>query len=468
MRFIPAVLALLVFSSSVADVSSTSYQDTWQRYAHELLRDSIAFKSVRGEQQVVPLIEFLAQRFVDAGFGQDDISLLPLDSDGEPVASLVVRYRGTSSSKRPILFVAHVDVVPAAAEWDRDPFVLTEANGRYWGRGVLDDKFASTILTTNFVRLKHDGFVPERDLIIAFTGDEESRMRSIKSLTEDHLELINAEFAFNLDAGAGRLNENFQPVATFLQFAEKMYLSFEITARNPGGHSSKPTPDNAIADLAKAITAIHEFDFPVRSSKETRAYFAMMGERTEGELGAAMRRFANDPYDAKAADFLKSQPEQIGITRTTCVPTMLSGGHVENALPESASVIVNCRVYPGVSVDEIQQTLVAVIDNPEIEIAPVEEYLPAPASEIDDRVYPLIDAAMPEKYAGVPIVPFMAPYATDGLFLRRAGIPTYGLYGLFLQDGEDRSHSSNESLPIDRFYDALAFWHRLMQSSARL
>jgi acetylornithine deacetylase/succinyl-diaminopimelate desuccinylase-like protein len=451
-----------------ADVSSADYTDPWQVYAHELLRDSVAFKSVRGEKQVVPLVEFLAQKFRDAGFPDEDVHVLPLDSDGEPVASLVVRYRGSSTSKRPILFVAHTDVVVTAEDWERDPFVLTEDAGNYWGRGVLDDKFATTILTTNFARLKSEGFVPERDLIIAFTGDEETRMLSTKSLTQDHFELVDAEFAFNIDAGTGRLSEDFKPIATFLQFAEKMYVSFRVTARNPGGHSSKPAPDNAIADLARAITAIHNFDFPVRSSNETRTYFAEMGKLTEGELGEAMRRFAADPYDQVAADFLKSQPEQVGVTRTTCVPTLLSGGHAENALPESATLTVNCRVYPGVSVAEVKQVLQEVVDDPAIEISAVEEFLPAPPSVIRNDIYPLIDAAMPEQFAGVPIVPFMAPYATDGIYFRRAGIPTYGLYGMFLRDGEDRSHSSNESLPIDRFYGALDFWYQLTQSSSAL
>ncbi len=468
MRQFVLIFTLFLSTQLSAEITSAEYTDPWQVYAHDLLRDSVAFKSVRGEKQVVPLVEFLAQKYIDAGFPDEDVHILPLDSDGEPVATLVVRYRGSSTSKRPVLFLAHTDVVVAAGEWERDPFVLTEEAGYYWGRGVLDDKFATTILTTNFARLKAEGFVPERDLILAFTGDEETRMWSTRSLTEDNFELINAEFAFNLDAGAGRISADFKPIATFLQFAEKMYISFEVTARNPGGHSSKPTLDNAIADLAKAITAIHDYDFPVRSNNETRTYFAEMGKLTDGELGDAMRRFAADPYDQAAADFLKGQPEQVGITRTTCVPTLLSGGHAENALPESATLTVNCRVYPGVSVAEVKQTLQDVIDDPAIEVSAVDEYSLSPASVIRDDIYPLIDAAMPEQYSGVPIVPFMAPYTTDGVYFRRAGIPTYGLFGMFLRDEEDQSHSSNESLPIDRFYEALAFWYRLTQSSSAL
>jgi len=468
MRTCYALLALLFTPPLFAQASSTDYTDSWQVYAYELLRDSVAFKSVRGEKQVVPLVEYLAQQFADAGFPENDIHVLPIDSDGEPVASLVVRYRGSDTNKLPILFLAHADVVAADGDWDRDPFVLTEDDGRYWGRGVLDDKFATTILTANFVRLRKEGFVPERDLVLAFTGDEETRMISTRSLTEEHIDLINAEFAFNLDAGAGRLNQDNEPIATLLQFAEKLYASFEIIARCPGGHSSKPMPKNAIADIASATRAIFEFDFPVQSNDETRAYFAEMGKLTDGELGAAMRRFAENPHDTMAADYLKSQPEQVGMTRTTCVPTLINGGHAENALPESAMLTVNCRVYPGVSTEEVTQTLIEVVNNAELEVKLVEQYHASPPSVIHDDIYPLIDNAMPEKYAGVPIIPFLAPYGTDGVYLRRAGIPTYGLYGLFLRDGDDRSHSSNESLPIDGFYDALGFWYRMMQSASAL
>ena len=464
-----AVVVTLVFSSpAVAEISSADYSDDWQVHAHELLQESVSFKTVKGEKQVVPYTEFLAEKFIDAGFPQDDVKILRMDSEGEPVATLVVRYRGTSNSKRPILFAGHTDVVPAPGEWTHDPFVLTESDGRYWGRGVLDDKFAVSIMTTNFIRLRAEEFQPERDLILVFFGDEETKMATTKSLTEDHLELINAEFAFNLDAGAGRLSDTGEPIATFLQFAEKTYVTFEVTARHRGGHSSKPTSDNAIAALASAITAVHEYKFPVRSSNETLTYFAAMGERTEGELGAAMRRFADDPFDKNAVTFLEGQPEQVGLTRTTCVPTMLTGGHVENALPEIATVTVNCRIYPGVSVAETEGRLRDAISNPAIEIKAKGDPSHSPPSEVRQDIVTLIENALLEKYAGVPVVPFLAPYATDGIYLRRAGIPTFGLYGMHFKDGEDKSHSSNENLRIDGFYEALDFWYRLTKSAAAL
>jgi acetylornithine deacetylase/succinyl-diaminopimelate desuccinylase-like protein len=468
MRRMLLALAVLSCFPCQAEITSADYTSPWQIYAHELLRDSIAYKSYRGENQVVPLVEFLANEFLNAGFADEDVHILPLDSDGDPVASLVVRYRGTAKDKRPILFSAHVDVVPAAEGWLRDPFVLTEDEGKYWGRGVTDDKFATTILTTIFLRLKKEAFAPERDLILAFTGDEETQQWTIISLTEDHLDLIDSEFAFNLDSGSGLLDEQFQPVATFLQFGEKMYLTFELTARNPGGHSSWPTTDNAIAELAAAITALHNFSFPVRSNDETRTYFAAMGQKTEGELGAAMRRFAQDPADQEAADLLENYPSQVGITRTTCVPTMLSAGHAENALPEAATVTVNCRVFPGVSVAEVETTLRQVIDNPDIEFKVLGDPVPSPSSSISDGLVRLIREAMAEEYSHIPIVPLLAPYGTDGVYLRRAGIPTFGMYGFFLRDQDDRSHATDEAMPIDAFYEALEFWYRLTKSASAL
>lgn len=468
MRQTALTLAFLFCFPCQAQVTSADYSDPWQVYAHELLRDSIAYESYRGKNQVIPLVEFLANEFLTAGFAAEDVHILPLDSDVDPVASLVVRYRGTAKDKRPILFSAHVDVVPVADDWARDPFVLTEDDGKYWGRGVTDDKFATTILTTIFLRLKKEGFTPERDLILAFTGDEETTQLTTISLTEDHFGLIDADFAFNLDSGAGLLDEHFRPVATFLQFGEKMYLTFELTARNPGGHSSWPTTDNAIADLSAAITALHNFSFPVRSNDETRTYFAEMGRKTEGELGVAMRRFAEDPYDQEAADYLATQPSQVGITRTTCVPTMLRAGHAENALPEAATVTVNCRVFPGVSVADVAMTLKQVINNPDIEFKTLGDPVPSPSSNIDDDVVKLISGSMAEKYSDVPIVPLLAPYGTDGVYLRRAGIPTFGMFGFFLRDEDDRSHATDEALPIDAFYEALEFWYKLAKSSSAL
>ena len=465
-----ALVALFVCCSPAgAEVRSSDFTGPWQTYAHDLLRDSVAFQSYRGAKQVVPLTEFLANEFIEAGFLAEDVHILPLDSNGEPAASLVVRYRGKSNTKRPILFSAHTDVVGAVeSKWDSDPFTLSEGDGFYYGRGVFDNKFGTTVLATTFLRLKKEGFTPERDLIIAFSGDEESEQWTIKSLVQDHLDLIDAEIAFILDAGEGRLSTQFEPIATFLQFAEKTYVTFELTANNPGGHSSKPPPDNAIADLAQAIVAIHEFNFPVRSSVESRAYFATMGKLTDGELGAAMRQFAENPDNRNASDFLTKHREYVGSIRTTCVPTIIRGGHTENVLPETVTVTINCRLYPGISVADTEATLKRITANPAIEFQVLGDPLASPASPVREDVVALIEAAMNTRYQGVPIVPYIAPGGTDGVYLRSGGITSYGLYGLFLRAEDDNSHASNEKLSIEGFYEALDFWYTLTKNLAAL
>jgi acetylornithine deacetylase/succinyl-diaminopimelate desuccinylase-like protein len=465
-----ALVALFVCCSpAAAEIRSSDFAGPWQIYAHELLRDSVAFRSYRGAKQVVPLTEFLAKEFIEAGFPAEDVRILPLDSDGEPVASLVVRYRGNSNTKRPILFSAHTDVVGAVeSNWDSDPFTLSESDGFYYGRGVLDNKFGTTVLTTTFLRLKKEGFTPERDLIIAFSGDEESEQWTIKSLVQDHLDLIDAEIAFILDAGEGRLSTQFEPIATFLQFAEKTYVTFELTANNPGGHSSKPPPENAIGDLAQAIAAIYEFDFPVRSSVESRAYFAAMGKLTDGELGAAMRQFAENPDNRSASDFLTKRREYVGSIRTTCVPTIIRGGHTENVLPETVTVTINCRLYPGISVADTEATLKRIIANPTIKFKTLGDPLASPASPVREDVLVLIKAATEKQYPGVPVVPYIAPGGTDGVYLRSGGITSYGLYGLFLRAEDDNTHASNEKLSIEGFYEALDFWYTLTKDLVAL
>ncbi len=464
-----AVFCLLVFCLPVsAEVHSSDFTEPWQIYAHGLLRDSVAFRSVHGEKQVVPFTEFLANEFIEAGFRSRDVRVLPMDSAGEPSASLVVRYRGTSK-KRPILFAAHMDVVPATATaWDRDPFKLSEDDGFYYGRGVLDDKYGITVLTTTFLRLMSEGFEPERDLIIAFSGDEETEQLTIKSLTENHLDLIDADIAFNVDVGFGRLDKQFNPAAIFLQFAEKTYVTFEFSSSNAGGHSSKPPPENAIADLARAITAIHEYDFPVRSSDDSRAYFAAMSDFVDNELGDAMRRFAENPDDKEASDYLSNDPEYVGIVRTTCVPTMLRGGHVENALPESATVTVNCRVYPGDEISDVQTTLKRIIDDPDITHVMLGDPVASPPSSVRDEISSLVESAIHRQFPEVKVIPYIAAYGTDGIYLRRAGITTYGLNGVFLRAEDEHLHASNEKLPIKSFFDSLEFWHGMIKGASGL
>ncbi len=253
-----------------------------------------------------------------------------------------------------------------------------------------------------------------------------------------------------------------------LQFAEKTYATFELTTRSPGGHSSKPTRDNAIFHLADAIKALQSYRFPVRDSTEVRAFFTGLGTVLDNELGATMLRFAANPADTAASDRLSDYPEFVGIVRTTCIPTMLRGGHAENALPESATVTINCRIYPGIAVAEVEQQLTEVVNNPELGIRLLGDATASPSSPLRNDVVEIVQKAVDRRFPGTPVIPFLAPYATDGTHLRLGGIPTYGSFGLFMRAEDELSHSSNEKLPVREFFAALDHWYSVIRDLAAL
>jgi acetylornithine deacetylase/succinyl-diaminopimelate desuccinylase-like protein len=465
-------LCLLLLCLSVAAAAqdrSTDYRETYQRQALAIYRDTIAMRTAAGHGQVPAMAHYLADRFRDGGFDDEDIHVLPLVvPDGEEVASLVVRWRGDGrSGKRPILFAAHMDVVDALpADWERDPFTLIEEDGYFFGRGTADDKLGTTILTATFLRMKAEGFVPNRDLIIAFSGDEETGMLTIEDLASTHRELIDAEFALNADSGGGALGTDFGPIAYQVQAAEKTYADFKLVATNPGGHSSRPRADNAIYELAGALLRIAAHRFPVRYNDITLAYFEERAGAESGELGDAMRAFARNPDDAAAADVLARYPSQIGITRTTCVATMLDAGHAENALPQSATANVNCRLFPGVTVADVEAALREVIGNDSIEIRAPASARSAPASPLREDVIDALTKAVHAAYPDLPVIPYMTTGATDGRALRAAGIPTYGTTGLFSRAEDSFAHGLNERVRVQSFYGALEHWKQVIEELA--
>ena len=470
MRIKLIIIALpFVFGLAKAQSHSSFYTEHYQKKALEIYRTSIGFRTALTHGQVPAFANYLADEFRAGGFADDDIHLLPLKSaEGENIASLVVTYRGDGSSgKEPILLLAHMDIVEALPEdWERDPFTLIEEDGFFFGRGTADDKFGTTTLTSTFLRLKTEGFTPTRDLVIAFTGDEETAALTTRSLVNEHRELTDAEFALNADAGLGVLNHDNEAIAYQLQAAEKAYATFELTIRNPGGHSSLPRADNAIYELASVLKNLEAYRFPVRSNDITRKYFELMANVKTGELAEAMRRFAKYPLDEQASDILYKDPSQVGITRTTCVATMLNGGHAENALPQSATATINCRIFPGVEVAEVQATLQRVADNDAVEIRALYVPLAGPASPLREDVIAAVREAVHARYPGIPIIPTMAPYATDGNHVRIAGIPTYGVMGLFLREEDEFAHGLNERVPVKSFFGALEHWHIILHELA--
>jgi carboxypeptidase PM20D1 len=449
-----------------AQDSSAAYTRPYQRQALEIFRTIIAERSSATHGKVPDVARYLAEQFRAGGFPAEDVHLLPMTlPSGEQTAMLVVRYRGAPApTAKPVLFVAHMDVVDALPkDWTRNPFSLIEEDGYFYGRGILDDKFGITTLTTTFLRLKQEGYVPNRDLIIAFSGDEESGMLSTRALVTTHRGLTDAEFALNADGGGGVLNEAGQPERYLVQAAEKTGTTFELTVTNPGGHSSTPRTDNAIYELATVLKNIEAYRFPVQVSDVTRAYFEAVSRITPGEVGEAMGRLARDPADAAAAEVLWHQPEQVGITRTTCIATMLRAGHAQNALPQSATATVNCRIFPGMPVAEVQATLLRVGANPAVQIAIVAGGKESPASAMRPDVMDAVESGVARIRPGTTVIPYMAPYGTDGKEIRAAGIPTYGVMGIFMKDSDQFAHGLNERVPVRGFYDALEFWHVVMQ-----
>jgi acetylornithine deacetylase/succinyl-diaminopimelate desuccinylase-like protein len=421
------------------------------------------FKGVMGIRGGREVAEFLAERFRGGGFAGEDVRILPLEN----TASLVVRYRGTGKGGRPILILGHMDVVEARAEdWKRDPFKLTEENGYYFGRGTADNKSEVAAITATFLKLRSEQFVPTRDLIIFFTGDEETGMNTARDVVTRHRDLVDAEFALNGDGGGGALDEETgKPAVYYVQGAEKSYATFELTARNPGGHSAQPRIDNAIYDLADALKAVQGYRFPVMWNEWSLGSLRGAAAATPGKIGDALLRFAADPRDTAAAGLIADNPANVGRTRTTCVATRLSGGHADNALPQSATATVNCRIFPGMGADEVKATLQRLA-GPKIEVTQLGNPQPGGSSPLRPDVMAAVTKAVHASYPGVPLVPEMATYATDGSVCRAAGIPTYGVSGLFLKESEDFSHGLDERIPVRSFEAEPGHWYVLLKALA--
>ncbi len=430
----------------------------------EIYTRIIGVESSKNLGNVPKIANYLADELVAAGLGREDVEVVPL---GE-TAALIARYRGDGSSgKPPILFLGHMDVVEALAkDWQRPPFELTQDETNFYARGTIDNKFGVAHLTSTFIRLKKQGFVPNRDLILVFSGDEETGMKTTRMLAYERPDLAQAEYALNSDAGGGNLNARGRPIVYRIQAAEKTYVTWEITVRNPGGHSSRPRPDNAIYDLANAITKIQQHQFPVRWSEMTLAFFQETGKQLGGELGDAMIRFAYDPGDEKAAARLALESSYIGSTRTTCVVTMLRAGHAENALPQSATATVNCRLFPGISVAEIESVLKAVVANEAVEFALLGEPTESPISETRPDVVAAVGKAVHARYPEVKLITYMESGGTDGMHFRKAGIPTWAVSSRFMNPDEMFAHGLNERMPIKGFYDALDHWSIIIKELA--
>ena len=459
--FFCASIALAVPHTVAGEDDAVAY---YSERAVEWLSDAISRETVKGQGLVPAYAESLEQVFLEAGFPPEALTIVPY---GE-TASLVVRYEGDGSSgRKPILFSSHMDVVPADPEsWLRHPFELQEDDTFFYGRGVLDNKFDVTILTTLFVWLKESGFVPNRDLVIAFTGDEESFQETVQQLARDYSDLIDAEYALVVDGGGGVLNDAGEAIQFQVGFAEKTYATFSMTAKNPGGHSSMPRADNAIYDLARAIQRLEAYTFPVETNEITLTYFARTAPLLNNEVGDAMTAFIADTGDEDAIALLRAQPEYVGTLGTTCIPTMLSGGHAENALPRAVTATVNCRIFPGHTPAEIMRELQLVADDPAMEWAVIGVPVASPTSSFNPEIMTAIERSLAPIYPNLPIVPEMGSGTTDGAYWRAAGIPSYSLTGIFINPKDSFAHGLNERVPRAAVGDSLRFWRAMIDELA--
>ena len=472
-RALGAILCVTAASGLESQVASQAGLTPHQRLAREVYSELISINTVDSVGSVTRAAEAMARRFRAAGFPDSDVKVLI--PPGKPTkGNLVVRYHGTgASSQRPILLLAHLDVVAALrSDWPRDPFTLAEENGFFLGRGTADDKAMAAIFVTNLLRYKQEGWRPTRDIILALTADEESGdANGAEWLVKEHRNLIEAAFALN-EGGGGTLagyGMDVHPLFQAVQAAEKVYVDFTLTARNPGGHSSVPRPDNAIYELADALGRLARFSFPVGLNPTTRGFLEQTSSVEKPEIAAAMRAIVANPSDSAAAATLSRDPRYNSMLRTTCVATRLSGGHAYNALPQTASANVNCRMVPTTTLDEVRATLASVVADTGITITYTQPTLPRfPASTpaIDPALLSATTGITHAMWGDIPIIPTMSTGATDSHWLREAGIPSYGISGLFSLPNETNAHGRDEKLRAKSFYEGLEFLDRLVRTLA--
>jgi acetylornithine deacetylase/succinyl-diaminopimelate desuccinylase-like protein len=466
MRRMSAVAVLSLALATVAVAQSTPHE----KLAREVYKELIEINTVDSVGSCTKAAEAMAARFRAAGFPASDVQVL-IPGNAPTKGNLVVRYhgRGGPGAPKPILLLAHLDVVAALrSDWPRDPFILNEENGFFLGRGVADDKSMASIFVTNLLWMKKDGVVPDRDIILALTADEEGGASNGASwLATQHKDLIDAEYAIN-EGGDGAL-VNAKPIANSIQAAEKVSVNFTFTALNTGGHSSMPRPDNAIYALLKALLKVSEFEFPVVLNPVTTAFFTEASKvQPNRELAAAMKAIVANPKDAKANAILSKDPSLHAMLRTTCVATRLAGGHAYNALPQTATANVNCRLEPASTYEFAKSTLERVIGDTGVKVTMLGQALTgvvgAPPSAVPADFLAAVTAVTKKMWGDIPVVPVMSTGATDGRALRAVGIPTFGVSGLMYEGEERNMHGRDEKIRVKSYYDGLSFLDQVVRA----
>jgi acetylornithine deacetylase/succinyl-diaminopimelate desuccinylase-like protein len=432
--------------------------------AHDIFKQLIEINTTDTPAgNVTTAAEAIAARFRAAGFPSEDIHV---DGPLPNKKNLVIRLHGRGSGK-PILFLAHLDVVEALRQdWSMDPFKFNEVDGFFYGRGTSDIKQGDTILITNLIRLRKEGWVPARDLVLALTADEEGgQSNGVQWLTKNHRDWIDAEYCINTDAGDFETKKG-KRLLLGMQTSEKNYVDFHLEVKSNGGHSSRPVKDNAIYRLSQGLARLAEFDFPVSLNETTRGYFEHTAPLEAPATGADFRAVigSDHPKAEDAAKRLSQSAFFNALLRTTCIATRLEGGHANNALPQTAAANVNCRMLPQDSLPSVQSTLHRVLADDRIVVSIVGEAIPAPASTINPAIVSKLEALSGKLYGGLPIVPVMDTGASDGKYLRIAGIPAYGVPGVFEDVDDTRAHGKDERIGVKDFYDGVDFYYEFIKS----
>lgn len=452
--------ALLLLAPTLAHAQQVGHigKTKWDSTARDLFKELVEINTTESSGSTLKAAQAMAAHLKRAGFPDSDVVVI---QQTERKGNLIARLRGKNVTRKPILLLSHIDVVEARAEdWTLPPFTFVEKDSTFFGRGVADDKDDSAMHLTTILRLKAEGYAGDRDIIVALTADEEGGPdNGVDYLLKHHRALIDAEYAFN-EGGGGRVRDG-KYLSHDIQASEKKYVDFTLETTNPGGHSSRPTRDNAITQLSAALVRIGAYDFPVKLNEITRTYFERSAAITPGPMGAAMRAIARDPNDQKAIATLSSDPAYNSQLRTTCVATMLDGGHAPNALPQRARANVNCRILPDATTEEVQAALASVINDPGVRIWTDRAARNSPPSPLTRELMGEIERVTQEMWPGVPVIPTMSTGATDGLYLRNAGIPVYGVSGFFYTD--TFAHGMNERIPQRAFFEGVEFTYRLVK-----
>jgi acetylornithine deacetylase/succinyl-diaminopimelate desuccinylase-like protein len=455
--FCAAVMLCLVLGAPDKAMALTPQQ----QLAYDIYRELVEINTVTETGDTARAADAMAARLLTAGFDSNDVQVFkPAPRKG----NLVARLRG-SGARKPLLLVAHIDVVEARRDdWTYDPFKLTEKDGWFYGRGSSDDKFMAATFVTNLIRYKQEGFKPDRDIVLVLETDEEILDRDglgIQWLIANHRDLIDAEFALNEGGGVGL--KRGKPIRNSVQTSEKVTYSYQLTVTNKGGHSSVPSPDNAIYHLAGGLARLGKFAFPVDLNATTRQSFARTAELETAETAADIRSVLSEHPDPAAVERLSANPTYNAQLRTTCVATMLEGGHAYNALPQSARATVNCRILPTEKIEDVTATLTRVLADDKITMTPLAPPVLSAPSVIDEGLLAAIEKTSAEFWPGTPVVPIMSTGATDGSYLRNAGIPTFGHSGLAGDVDDNRIHGKDERVAVKAFYEGGEYLYRLVK-----